>query len=152
MTREYLSFDGVYHGRCERKTVAFTAVVPAVGVVGALTLFTVTGAVVVRLSCVCTESLVCVAGGTIEVGIAGTTTTFIAQAVSLDIDVGDIWHDATPDSANELWSVTAVTAERILGNGQDIIATIGAQDLTDGTLVFNAYWTPLTADGLVVAA
>ena len=70
----------------------------------------------------------------------------------MEIDAGEVWHDGTPDSGNELWSVTTVTAERILANGQDIIATIGAQNVTDGTLVFTAFWTPLTAGALVVAA
>jgi len=80
MTRKYLSFDGVYHGRCERKTVLFSAAPPIVGVVGTVPLFTVTGAVVVRLACVCTENLAeAGATATIAVGIAAATTTFIAQ-------------------------------------------------------------------------
>lgn len=136
----------------EQKTEAFTGGAGH-GAVGTVALFTVTGGVAIRLACICTENLVeGVGGGTLAVGIAGATTSFIAQATSVDIDAGDVWHDATPDAASELWSVTAVTAERILGNGQDIIATVGAQAITDGTLTFTAFWTPLTPGASVVAA
>lgn len=152
MTRLYQNSASGLGDRCEQTVIAFDAV-GGPGPVGTVTLFTVTGAVRVRLVCICTESLVeGVGGGTIEVGIAGATASFIAQATSTDLDTGDVWHDATPDAASELWSVTSVTAEKILGNGQDIIATIGTRNITDGTLVFSAFWTPLTSTGLVVAA
>lgn len=152
MTRLYQNSASGLGDRCEQKVVAFTGAAGN-GAVGTVALFTVTGGVRLRLVCICTENLAeAGATATIEVGIAGATTTFIAQVNAVEIDAGEIWHDGTPDSANELWSVTATTAERILGNGQDIIATIGAQNVTDGTLVFTAYWTPLTSTGLVVAA
>ena len=152
MTRKYLESAGGFGARCERKTVAFTGGA-GLGQVGTVALFTVTGAALVKLSCVCTESLVeGVGGGTLEVGINGATAVLIAQATSTDIDAGDVWHDAAPDAAIELASVLDATAYVILGNGQDIYATVGTQAITDGTLVFNAFWTPLTDTSLVVAA
>lgn len=135
-------------------TVQKTAVLgggAGAGDIGTVALFTVTGGVAIRLVCICTETLV--GAATLEIGIAGTTTAFMAQvADATTIAAGDIYHDATVDAASELWSVTAVTAERILGNGQDIIATVGAANITDGTLVFTAFWIPLTPGASVVAA
>lgn len=120
------------------------------GAVGTVALFAVTGSVVVRIVCVCTESLVeGVGGGTIEVGITGATANVIAQTASAAIAAGEIWHDASPDAEIENLSVMA---ERIVSDGNDIFATIANQAVTDGTLVFRAFWTPITADARLVAA
>lgn len=120
------------------------------GAVGTVALYTVTGAVLLRLICVCTESLVeAVGGGTVEVGIAGATANLIAQTVSTAVDAGEVWHDNSPDSEIEDISVMA---GRVLGNGNDIILTVGAQAVTDGTLAFAAFWTPITAGASVVSA
>lgn len=123
------------------------------GQIGTVNLFTVTGGVMINwLSCICTEDLASAGGGTVEVGISGATASFIAQATATDVDLGDIWHDATPDAASELASVFKTTAARGLGNGQDIILTVATGDVTDGTLEFTLEYTPLTATGSVVAA
>lgn len=135
------------HG--EYKAVAFSGAAGN-GAVGTVALFTVTGAVAVRLLCICTESLAeGVGGGTVEVGISGNTAAIIAQTTSTAVDLGEIWHDATPDATFE---ALTVMAEFILGYGDDIILTVGTQDVTDGTLVFQLFWTPLTAGASVVAA
>ncbi len=117
------------------------------GAVGTVNVFTVTGAVLLRLVCVCTETLVeGVGGGTIEAGIAGDTADVIAQTVSANIAVGEVWHDAAPDSAIEDISVMA---DRVIGNGNDLILTVAGQDVTDGTLAFAVFWTPVTAGASV---
>lgn len=122
------------------------------GAQGSNTLFTVTGPVLIsRLVCTCSETLV--GAGTLEIGISGTTTAFMAQvADATTIAAGDIYHDATVDATIELASVSTTTAARILGNGQDIIATVGTANITDGTLNFVCFWTPLAAGASVVAA
>lgn len=131
------------------KTAAFTAGA-GTGDVGTFALFTVTGDVIVRIVGHVTETVVeGVGGGTIEVGITGATATIIAQAVATTLDVGEIWHDATPDIDIEALSVLA---DFILVGGPDIFATIAGQNITDGTVVFYCFWTPLSSDGLVVAA
>ena len=120
------------------------------GAVGTFDLFTITGAVIVRLVCVCTETLVEGAGGgTVEVGITGKTATIIPQTVSMAIITGEIWHDAAPDSEIE---DMAVMANRVIADGNDIFVTIANQNVTDGTLVFLALWAPVTLDGRLVAA
>lgn len=120
------------------------------GAAGTVALFTVTGAVKLKIYAICTDALVeANSDGTTEVGISGATTLFIAQTTSVDIDTGEVWHDATPDAAVESESVIT---EKILGNGQDVIQTITTRAITDGTIVFVAEWVPLTADGALVAA
>jgi hypothetical protein len=131
------------------KTAAFTAGA-GTGDVGTFALFTVTGQVIVKIVAVCTETVVeGVGGGTVEVGITGDTATIIAQTTSTNLDVNEIWHDATPDADIEALSVMS---EFIIVNGGDIFITIAGQDVTDGTVVFHCFWTPLDSTGLVVAA
>lgn len=118
------------------------------GAQGAKTLFTITGTVLVRLCAVCTENLAG-ATGTISVGIAGSTAAIIALTTATDIDAGEIWNDATPNSSIE---AASVLAQYIIANGADIIATIATADLTDGLLEFYCFWEALSENGNVVAA
>jgi hypothetical protein len=117
------------------------------GAAGAHTLFTVTGTVLVRLAAVCTENLAG-ATATLEVGIAASTAAIIAQTTATDIDDGDIWHDASPDS--ELESVSTL-AEYIISDSNNIIATVATATISDGTIEFYCFWEALSADGNVVA-
>ncbi len=131
------------------KEAAFTAGA-GTGDAGTFALFTLTGAVIVRIVAVVTETVVeGVGGGTIECGITGDTATIIAQSVATTLDVNEIWHDATPDADIE---ATSVISEYIIVNGMDIFLTIAGQNITDGTVLFYAFWTPLSSDGAVVAA
>jgi len=117
------------------------------GAQGTKTLFTVTGTVLVRLCAICAESLAG-ATGTISVGIAGATASIIALTTATDIDVNEIWHDASPDSAVE--SVSTL-GEFIITGGNNIIATIAVADLTDGILQFYCFWEALSDGSIVVA-
>ena len=131
------------------KTAEFAAGA-GTGNVGTFALFTVTGSVIVRIIAECTDTLVeGVGGGTIEVGITADTATIIAQTVCTTIAVNEIWHDATSDADIENASVAA---SWIIVNGMDIFATIAGQVITDGTIVFHCFWTPLSSTGAVVAA
>ena len=112
------------------------------------TLFTVTGTVIARVVAICTTD-VAGAAATLEVGVAGGTAKLIAQTTGTDIDIGEIWHDATPDSKIEL---STVGAENIIANGADIILTVGTANATGGVLKFFVIWKPVSQDGNVVAA
>lgn len=131
-----------------RKTVAFDGAAGS-GAVGAVALFTVTGAVIVRLVPICTEDLVCGAGATISVGTAATVAGLIAVTGATDIDAGDIWFAAAP--ATVLDTLTNSMTEMVIGDGADIQADVLVDDITDGTIVFALWWTPVTSNGLVVA-
>lgn len=113
-----------------------------------ITLFTVTGHVIIRMIAVCTVDVTSAAVGNIEVGISGATGTIIPTTVSTAVDAFEIWHDNTPDSEIEALSTIK---EFIITAGNDIILTPSAQ-IDSGTINFYLEYTPLSADGAVVAA
>lgn len=110
------------------------------------TLFTVTGTCKVKILARCTDSLVG-ASATLRVGTALSDAGLIASTTATDIDVNEIWHDATPDSSLE---ATTVLTERICS--QNIIQTVGTENITAGTIEYTCIWYPLTPDSKVVAA
>lgn len=112
-----------------------------------LTIFTVTGTVVVRVFGVCTVNIAG-AASTLELGIAGSTAGLIAQTTGTDIDAGELWHDATPDSGIEL---ATVAPQRIIVNGADIIETVGTADVTSGQIYYVCCYLPITPDGTVTS-
>lgn len=130
-------------GLIASKAITFSAL--TTGAVGATTLFTVTGAVAVRLFGVVSGADV-TGSGTIEAGISGNTAALIAQTTGTALDVGEVWIDNAPAT------VEALPALQIIGAGQDIIQTIATDTLTAGTLTYYCLWTPISSDGNVVAA
>lgn len=109
------------------------------------TLFTVTGDVLCCVFAKC-NTLLTGSSATIEVGISGATATIIAQTTAEDIDANEIWQDNSPETG-----VANLTPKVIVG-GADIIETIGTANITAGALTYYCLWTPISADGNVVAA
>ena len=107
----------------------------------------VTGVVAMQLIGVCTVDFVSGGGGTLEVGTALSTAGLIAQATATDLDVGDIWHDATPDASIEL--VTVATAKIVT---QDVNYVVGTADISAGAITWYILWSPISDDGNVVLA
>ena len=130
-----------------RKTVNFNGATGNGEASTAVPLFTVTGGVIALVIAVCTDTLVG-ATATVEVGTAASPTGFIAQTGAPTITTGLVWVDATPVLL-ECWT-TAFGC--MIGDGADIELMPRTADVTDGTLVFTCFWTPLTADGYVVGA
>lgn len=122
-------------------TKAITYVAGTTGAVGATTLFTVIGSVVVRVWAI--ESDTDITGtGTIEVGVSGNTAAILAQTAGTQIDVGEIWVDTGPST------VEGLPAMQIL-NGTNIIQTIASSTLDAGTLTFYCAWFPLSNNSSV---
>jgi hypothetical protein len=111
-----------------------------------LTLFTVTGTVMMKLFGICTVSLVG-DSATLEVGTALSTAGLIAQTTATAIDANEIWHDATPDASIEL---SSVATEKIVS--QNVIETVATANITAGNIYYICSWYPLTPDGNVVSA
>jgi hypothetical protein len=125
---------------------AITYVAGTTGATGATTLFTVTGVVMVRVFGVC--GLTLEGAATLEVGIANATAVILAQLANATVLATDeIYVDATPTT-----KVEAMPSALIIGNGQDIIQTIGSTALTAGQLTYYCLWNPISADGDLVAA
>ncbi len=114
-----------------------------------ISLFTVTGDVVVRLVAIAKETVTTDDASVVEVGVAGDTAVLIAQiADATDLAVNEIYHDATPDATIEALSVLK---EFIISSSQDIILTTTGT-VTAGSIAFTCFWTALSSDGKVTPA
>lgn len=125
-----------------RNTVDATAATP-------ISVFTVTGDVVLRIVAVCKIAPTTSGSITVELGVTGATAVLIAQiADATDLAQHEIWHDATPTTTLDALSVLK---EVIVSNGQDVILTTTGT-LTAGTIAFTCFWTALSSDGAVTPA
>ncbi len=115
---------------------------------GTLTLFTVTGDVVVYLIPVVTTSVTSIASANIRLGVTGLTDAIIADTLSTDLDAREIWISAGPDSEIEPLDSTR---SYIITDGNDILLTLSAQ-VDAGAITFYCFWSPLSSDGILVAA
>jgi len=118
------------------------------------TIFTVTGAVKVKLYAVCTTGLTpAVAGATVSLGIVGTVAQFIAATLAADLVAGELWYDASPTTLIDLDSVVSAgtMAKTVIGDGADIIIDVAVQAITSGVIEFMVEFEPVTTDGNVVA-
>lgn len=113
-----------------------------------LTLFTVTGDVLVRIWGVCTTDLAG-ATATLSVGVSNSVAALIALTTATDLDAGEIWTDTTPVIGAELLS--SVLGPYIIEDGVDIVEAVGTADITSGQIYYVCLWRPLSRDGLVVA-
>ena len=131
------------------KKIEFTGAA-GLGLAGSpVPLFTVTGSVWVHVVGFCTENLAeSGATATISVGISTDTAGLIAVTNGVNIDNGEVWFDGTPAAME----VLAGWGGAFIAGGNDIIGTVAAANVTDGTLTFVCFWTPLSSDGLVVAS
>ena len=114
---------------------------------GTLALFTITGDVIVKIIATCGTLVASAAAANVEVGIPADTDGIISTTVATDIDAGEVWHDATPDSGLEALSTMR---EYIIANGADIGIKLSGQ-VDSGVITFHCIWTGLNG-GIVVAA
>lgn len=139
--------------RRARATIAFTGAAGA-GAVGTVTIFTITGRVfVTKMTAFCTENLAeAAATATIQIGTSSDTDAFFQVQNAVDIDVNEWMCMAAAPAPG------AITVPTTAANGysssqvskalsESVIATIGAQNVTDGTIVFDVWYFPLTDNG-----
>ena len=123
------------------------------GALDGTAIYTVTGLVLVRLMAICTENLAG-ATATVEVGITGDTAIFLPQETATQIDSGQLWVN---DAANAAFIIVGEEQAAIdnlptyLLNGNDIILTVGTQNITDGTLEFYCQYRPISTSASIVA-
>jgi len=150
-TASWYTQDGGLGLNVARQVVTFDGTAGAGEVAAAVPLFTVTGAVLVRLTAICATDLTEAApgGATISVGTAGATAGIIAVTNALDIDAGEIWFAAAPATVLDTEANAFLTY--VIGNGADIIGTVAVANIDGGVIAFTAFWTPLTAGASVAA-
>lgn len=114
---------------------------------GALTLFTVTGDVVVELIPVVITNVTSVASANIRLGIIGATNAIITDTLSTELDAREIWISTGPDS-----EIEPLESRRsyIIAGSNDIILTLSAQ-VDAGAITFYCFWSPLSVDGNLIA-
>ena len=112
---------------------------------GDVTVFTVTGDVIVKIIPVITTSLTSVAGANVSFGIVGIDDAFIVNSPSTGLDQRGIWVDQTPD--NEAEPLDRMR-EYIITDGNNIILNLDAQ-IDAGVIRFYCFWIPLSSDGKV---
>lgn len=111
------------------------------------TLFTITGAVRLKLLAICRADLTSAGGGTLAVGTTAVPAGLIPVTTATTIDLNDIWFDATPTTTLE--PTTVLTDNIVTAN---VIQTVATADITAGEIDYYAMWYPLSDDGNVVAA
>jgi hypothetical protein len=115
---------------------------------GTLTLFNVTGDVIVEIIPIVITAVASVAAANIRLGIVGSTNAMIADTLATDLGLGLLWLSPGVDSKIEPYDA----ARRfIITEGTNIVLTLSAQ-VDSGAITFYCFWTPLSVDGNVVAA
>ena len=129
-----------------RTTIAFDGS-SGNGATGTVTVFTLTGRVwLLGLSAFCTENLT--EGGatsTIKLGTASSTAGLIAVVNSVDIDNNEWWMDGTP--AAGLVQMNTAQVDVLLS--ENVILTVATQSVSNGTIIFDAWYKTVTANGLL---
>jgi hypothetical protein len=115
------------------------------GAVGDVTIFTTTGRVwLLGLTAFCTDGLAEAAGtATVQLGTAAVDGGIIAVVNAVDIDTNEWWTDGTPVA--ELDQMDAAQVDVLLSS--DIVVKVTSQALTGGTIIFDAWYIPVTSDG-----
>ena len=121
----------------------------AVAAPSTVLVFTITGRVLVHaVTAFCTEDLAG-ATATLALGTTGDTDAFIASTTATDIDANDWWSAASPPAASSNTLADSVTggittSQRAKTLSANMFITIATADITDGTIVFDVIYTPLT--------
>lgn len=113
---------------------------------GAVTAFTVTGDVIVRVLAVCKTPCASALGCNAELGVASDTDAILPTTDITLLAASEIWHDAAPDS--DIETLATAAKEFTIVGGADIILTLSAQ-ADSGAIAFYCLWTALSTDGAV---
>ena len=115
---------------------------------GTVSVFTVTGDVLVRIIPVITTDLVPNTSANLRLGVVGNTDAMIVDSDVDDLDERGIWIDQTPD--NEIEPTDRIR-DYIIADGNDVVLTLSAQ-VNSGVIRFYCFWTGLSAGSSVVSA
>ena len=115
---------------------------------GTLTLFNVTGDVIVKLIPVITTDLVPNTSANASLGVVGATQSMIVNSDVTGLDARGIWVDQTPD--NEIEPFDRIRSY-IVTDGNDVVLTLSAQ-VNSGAISFYCFWDALSSDGFVSVA
>lgn len=115
---------------------------------GPISLFTVTGDVIMRVFGIVKTACASAGACTGSIGVSGNTQIFVPTTDMTTLAINEIWVDATPTTTIE---ADSSSVNYINSNGQDVILTLSAQ-VDSGAITFYCQWRPLTASSKVEAA
>lgn len=135
-----------------RKTVTFTGAAGAGAAGTVVTVYTVTGEVLIHaLMSKCTTNLGEAAPtATVSLGTVNQVTRFIGNTNSVDIDQNEAWVSTTPTAGSI--DLPDAMQSVIIVNGDDIVINPLTQNTNAGVLEFTVFWEPISTDGALVAA
>lgn len=117
------------------------------GAVGDVTIFTVTGRVwLLGLTAFCTDGLS--EGGataTVQLGSALRDGELIAVVNAVDIVTNSWWKDGTP--VGEITQMDAAQVDVLISEESNIVVKVTSQAVSGGTIVFDAWYLPITDNG-----
>lgn len=133
-----------------RKTITFDGSAEN-GAIGTVLVAAITGRVwIEKLTVFCTETLVG-ATATIELGHAAFSGAICGSTTATAIAANDWWAGTVqlPGSMNQAMSASnnQIVSGLWKSMSQDIILTIATANITDGTLVIDLWFEPITDDG-----
>ncbi len=114
---------------------------------GPLTIFTVTGDVIVRIIAVVSTNIASAADANISLGTTAINDAMIAATVAADMEAKEIWNDSV--SSREIEPVDSLRGY-LITDGNDIILTLDEQ-VDSGAIIFYCYWSALSVDGKVTS-
>ena len=115
---------------------------------GAVTLFTITGDVIIKIIPIVTTDVVPNTTANIKMGIVGSINAINVDTISTLLDARKIWVNQDIDSEIEIFDSIK---SYIITDGNDIVLTLSAQ-VNSGAITFHCFWQPLNSTGNVVAA
>ena len=135
--------------RAPTKTIAFTGATGLGEFPGTVPVYTTTGRVwLVMAILFCTENFTSAGGGTLSLGTTNQPLDLIGSTGATALLSGEIWRDSTPTTSE--WDLTLLNNLGGYEGGilaANVIITIGTATVTDGTLVVDAWYRPITAGG-----
>lgn len=119
----------------------------------ALTIFTVTGTVFMKVYGVVGGTALTSTGGlgTLQLGVAGSTGLFLplsAVSAAGQFAIASTWVGATPTIGAVVPLLANLTG--IYNTAQNVILTVATADMTAGAMTLVANWIPITAGATVV--
>lgn len=132
-----------------RKTLTFTGAAGLGQNASPIPLFNITDAVYVeRIAGWGVTTPTSAGGGTLALGVTGSTALFIAASTATAIAQGKTWQTTTPNNTG--LAVPATNKEILIA--ANIIGTVATADITAGVIEFVVYYRPASTNGALVAA
>lgn len=117
------------------------------GAVGAVTIATVTGVVLIEKIVPYNATLLSSGGSpTLALGVTGSTSLFVAATNHTALDGSKLWTSTTPTAAG----VAIPAAMKDVAVDSNVIVTVAVAAVSGGIIRFSILWRPLSTDGKLV--